>query len=125
LHVIGSDRPRGRKRVFMNVEVSGLPRNGVRGADFARARAEIRAILTADVDAPSGGGSYIRIDPPEPVLVQGSLFFDGDHRAGCNNCPGPAFAKPSTVWDDQPSFPLVGLTILSALALSCGAVQVT
>lgn len=103
LHVIVSDQPRGRNRVFMNVEVSGLPRNGVRVADFARARAEIRAIL-ADVDDPSAGSSYIRIDPPPPVLVQGSLFFDGDHRAGCGNCPGPAFAKPSTVWEIHPVY---------------------
>src|SRR5207302_1031295 len=96
LHVIISDRPRGARRHFMNVEVSGLPRDHVHEADFARVRAEIRALLP-EVDT-GGGGSYIPINPPARVLIQGSLFFDGDHGAGCGNCPGPSWAKPTTVW---------------------------
>src|SRR5439155_17164516 len=46
LHVIISNRrSRAANREFMNVEVSGLPRDRVNEADFVRVRAEIRAIL--------------------------------------------------------------------------------
>lgn len=69
LHVIVSDSARGRNRDFMNVEVSGLHERL-----FARARAQISGILSS-VDM-TRMGSYLRIDPPLPVLVQGSLFFD-------------------------------------------------
>ncbi len=101
LHVIVSDQPQGANRHFMNVEVSGLPRDHLHEADFQRVRAEIRAILPA-VDAGSGG--YIKITPPASVLIEGSLFFDGDHGAGCSSCPGPAFAKPTTVWEIHPIY---------------------
>jgi len=102
LHVIISNRPRGgANREFMNVEVSGLPRDHVNEADFARVRAEIRAILP-DVD--TGGSGYLRIVPPARVLIRGSLFFDGDHGAGCGSCPGPAWAKPTTVWEIHPVY---------------------
>ena len=102
LHVIISNRTRGARRHFMNVEVSGLPRDHVHEADFARVRAEIRALLP-EVDT-GGGGSYIPINPPARVLIQGSLFFDGDHGAGCGNCPGPSWAKPTTVWEVHPVY---------------------
>jgi hypothetical protein len=101
LHVIISDRARGANRHFMNVEVSGLPRDRVNEADFVRVRSEIRSILP-EVDGQSGG--YIRITPPARVIIQGSLFFDGDHGAGCGSCPGPAFAKPKTVWEIHPVY---------------------
>jgi hypothetical protein len=101
LHVIISDRPRGANRHFMNVEVSGLPRDHLHEADFVRVRSEIRAILL-EVGAASGG--YIRINPPAQVLIQGSLYFDGDHNAGCGSCPGPSYAKPTTVWEIHPVY---------------------
>jgi len=102
LHVIVSDSARGRNRDFMNVEVSGLPRNRVDEGLFARARTQISGILSS-VDM-TRMGSYLRIDPPLPVLVQGSLFFDGDHEAGCSHCPGPNWAKPQTVWEIHPVY---------------------
>jgi hypothetical protein len=101
LHVIISDRPRGASREFMNVEVSGLPRDHVNEADFVRVRSEIRSILP---EVGAGSGGYIRIVPPARVLIQGSLYFDGDHNAGCQSCPGPAYAKPTTVWEIHPVY---------------------
>jgi hypothetical protein len=101
LHVIISDRTRGADRYFMNVEVSGLPRNHMDEPAFARVRAEIRSVVP-EVD--EGGSGYIRVSPAARVLIQGSLFFDGDHGAGCQSCPGPAWAKPTTVWEIHPVF---------------------
>ena len=81
--------------------MSGLPRNHVDQADFERVRAEIRTIVPA-VDSESGG--YIQVDPPASVVIQGSLFFDGEHGYGCGNCPGPSWAKPMTVWEIHPVY---------------------
>ncbi len=101
MHVIISNRSRGANRDFMTVEVSGLPRDRVNEADFARVRAEIRAILP-ETDTVSS--DYIRIVPPARVLIRGSLFFDGDHGYGCRSCPGPGWAKPMTVWEIHPVY---------------------
>ena len=105
-HVIISDRPTSAGASFMNVEVSGLPRNGVDNDDFARARDEIRPIsqLPSDCD---GDSSYKQVCPPVKVTVKGSVFFDGAHDAhdpNCANCPGPPWAKPRTAWEIHPVF---------------------
>jgi hypothetical protein len=100
-HVIVSNSPNRAGATFMNVEVSGLPVNEVDNDDFVRARDEIRSLL------PSGSGQgtrYIMLDPPAKVTIKGSVFFDGDHRAGCPKCPGPAAAKPRTVWEIHPVY---------------------
>ncbi len=102
LHVIISNRPRGANRRFMNVEVSGLPRDRVNEVDFVRVRSEIRAILPEIDNSRSRG--YLSIDPPARVLIRGSLFFDGDHGYGCAKCPGPGWAKPMTVWEIHPVY---------------------
>lgn len=100
LHVIVSDGPSGTGKVFMNVEVSGLPVNHVDQSDFERARSQIRG-LVPEVDHEAG--RYIRLSGTK-VVIQGSLFFDGDHHAGCSSCPGPAYAKPKTVWEIHPLY---------------------
>lgn len=100
-HVIVSEDPSGRGQIFMNVEVSGLPRNHVDLADFQRARTEIRSIVP---QVAGGAPRYVRVSNPPKVVIQGSLYFDGDHRAGCAHCPGPSYAKPSTVWEIHPVY---------------------
>lgn len=122
-HVIISDGPLGKGSVFMNVEVSGRPRNGVDDAAFVRARQQVESAVPEVKKASSG---YIRIAGERRVHIQGSLFFDGDHQAGClSGCPGPAYAKPSTVWEihpvylmeaagDAPTYELKGHTTSSA-----------
>lgn len=89
---------------YMNVEVSGLPTNGVGLADFKRARGEIESVLT-DANSSSTCGRYNKPDQPIHVRIEGSVYFDGDHRAGCQSgCPGPSYAKPSTVWEIHPVY---------------------
>jgi hypothetical protein len=100
-HVIVSDSPNHSGATFMNVEVSGLPQDGVDNDDFARARDEIRSVLP---DGSDHGTSYILLHEPVKVTVKGSVYFDGDHRAGCKTCPGPASAKPRTVWEIHPVY---------------------
>ena len=101
-HVIVSSSQSKEGATFMNVEVSGLPANGVDKDDFDRARASIRSLLPPGSDQ---GTSYILLKTPIKVSIRGSVFFDGDHRAGCQQgCPGPKSAKPQTVWEIHPVF---------------------
>jgi hypothetical protein len=97
--IVGSDPENGP---FMNVEVSGLPVDHTDEAEFERARQQINALL--DALQTETKGSYLKVLTPPKVVVEGSIYFDGDHRAGCHNCPGPAFAKPTTVWEIHPVF---------------------
>ncbi len=50
-------------------------------------------------------GGYIKITDARRVRVRGSLYFDGDHEAGClQGCPGPSYAKPTSVWEIHPVY---------------------
>jgi hypothetical protein len=100
-HVIIKDESAMR---YMNVEVSGLPTDGPDLNTFKNARSQIEQVL-GDGGASNTCGTYNR--PPQPIHVhiKGSVYFDGDHRAGCvQGCPGPSYAKPSTVWEIHPVY---------------------
>ncbi len=92
-HLIIGDSPNPRE--LMNVEVSGVPK-----ADpdpFILVRKQLIAML-----APEGSlrsGRFRKYDPPIPVEVTGSLYFDADHAAGAI---GPRGLQPSTVWEIHP-----------------------
>lgn len=96
-HVILGMSPDDAGSAFLNVEVSGLPQGGV-------ARAQLKAARTAfkNFFAPQGvnfSSSYRKFDPPIPVRVEGSLFFDVDHAAGV---VGPQGMRPKTAWEIHP-----------------------
>lgn len=95
--VIGRD-PSGPAR-FMNVEVSALPSSDSEFfAALRTARDQFKAFFTANEDAlPSQG--YDKYDPPIPILVTGSLFFDVDH---VPPAVGPTGMKPVTAWEIHP-----------------------
>src|SRR5207249_1238839 len=83
---------------LINVEVSGLP--GSSSRDFATLKA-LRNKFLAFFDGSDPGTSrgYDKFDPPIPVTLTGSLFFDVDHRAGA---VGPAGLKPDSAWEIHP-----------------------
>ncbi|MDB5389314.1 MAG: hypothetical protein JWM11_4960 [Planctomycetaceae bacterium] len=82
---------------FMNIEISGLPTTGPNRAPLAAVRASLRQFLTANgVNVTS---SYIKFNPPIPVTVTGSLFYDIDHAPGV---VGPSGMRPKTSWEIHP-----------------------
>jgi hypothetical protein len=97
-HVILGDAPGTPGLQFLNTEVSGIP---VGGTDENRDK--LWAVRKAFKDAfslgNSGPGSYYRPDPPVPVLITGSLFWDVDHE---NVVVGPADFKPKDAWEIHP-----------------------
>jgi hypothetical protein len=103
-HVVVSNSPTNFSEV-MNAEVSALPKTHT--ADFDTLR-DVRALfLTLSTNPPSS--SFTHLKPPKHVILEGSLYFDGFHGAGKKNDPGPAWAKPQSVWEIHPIYKLTSL----------------
>jgi hypothetical protein len=98
--IIGRDPD--QSRLFMNVEVSGLPQaNHANRAKLKKARDTFKAFF-ADHPEKLPGTSYDFYEPPIPVLIGGSLFFDVTHATGGK--PGPQDLRDDipTIWEIHP-----------------------
>lgn len=96
--IIGRARNK-TQRMYMTVEVSGLPPKT--SAAFARlnaARSAYKAFFGGDLP----GTSYDFYDPPIPIDIAGSLFFDMSHATGTP--PGPKSLRKDmpTIWEIHP-----------------------
>jgi len=80
---------------MLNSEVSGLPDGGPFAAPLKMVRDQFKEHFGSNLPA----RTYDIYDPPIPVEVTGSLFFDLDHRGGTI---GPGTYKPSTAWEIHP-----------------------
>jgi hypothetical protein len=96
-HVILGLDPNGRQKAFLNVEVSGLPIGGPDRAKLKEARTAFKDFFQEHGDRFSS--TYKKFNPPIPVRVEGSLFFDVDHPAGV---VGPTGMRPQTAWEIHP-----------------------
>jgi hypothetical protein len=97
-HCIAGPDPTQPPR-YMNVEVSGLPPASSQFFTLlTAARNEFKAFFSSGTDAlPTRG--YEKYDPPIPVTITGSLFFDVDH---VPPAVGPTGMKPQTAWEIHP-----------------------
>jgi hypothetical protein len=95
-HIIVGDDPDSGSGRFLNVEVSGLPTGGEFKATLTAARQQFRDLVQGHLPVPTG---YHRYQPPIPVTVTGSIFYDVDHLPGT---VGPSFAKPTTAFEIHP-----------------------
>jgi hypothetical protein len=95
-HIILGRDPDDTPRRFMNAEVSGLPTD-----DPPRTKLQgVRTSFSNIVDDNTPGLGYDFYDPPIPVSVEGSLFWDATHATGSK--PGPSKTKPKTIWEIHP-----------------------
>lgn len=96
--IVGSD-PDARQKVCMTMEISGLP--AARSRHRARLEAARNAFKDFFTDDLPGSG-YDFYDPPIPLDVTGSLFFDKTHSTGTR--PGPHKLRPlmPTIWEIHP-----------------------
>jgi hypothetical protein len=85
--------------MYMTVEISGLPSQDSEHFSRLESAREAYNEFFGD-DLP--GASYDFYDPPIPVEVEGSLFFDRSHSSGSR--PGPASLRPDipTIWELHP-----------------------
>ncbi|HZY85558.1 MAG TPA: hypothetical protein VFE78_12060 [Gemmataceae bacterium] len=97
--LLGPDPANGDDGHYMTAEISGLPSP----ANAATAKLTAARKQFEDFIRESGGalpGSrYMRFDPPVPVEVTGSMFFDTDHHPGD---VGTGAVVPQSVWEIHP-----------------------
>lgn len=97
-HLIVGREP-SRDPVYMTMEISGLPQSS--SPHFERLNGARTAYAEFfGVDLP--GTSYDFYDPPVPIEVEGSLFFDMSHATGSK--PGPQSLRPHmpVIWEVHP-----------------------
>ncbi len=88
--IIGDD-----KALYFNVENSGLP--DAKAKDYKKllnVRKQVEAYFGKVCNS-----NYLKFDPAIPIEIEGSLFYDIDHKPGV---VGPAGYKPLTSWEIHP-----------------------
>jgi hypothetical protein len=99
-HLIVGNSPTAGQEVYMTMEVSGLPQTG--DAAFAALNTARTAYKNFFGAANLPGAGYHFYQPPIPVQIDGSLFFDATHSTG--QAPGPPSLKSRmpTIWEVHP-----------------------
>jgi hypothetical protein len=98
--IVGTDP--GSDPTYMNMELSGLPPADSDTFDGLKAA---RDAYKTFVNGQLPGAGYHHYDPPIPIQVEGSLFFDITHATGSH--PGPAKLRPKTIWEVHPMAKIV------------------
>ena len=93
-HLIVGDKDCDASACFLNAEVSALPKTAARRPPFETVREAL-----VDMFGEEPGEAYWQIDPPAPIHIEGTLFYDIDHRPGA---VGPSWAKPDKSWEIHP-----------------------
>jgi hypothetical protein len=98
-HLIVGQDPHGQEEVYMTMEVSGLPPTS---ADSFTQLKSARDAFQGFFGEKAPGASYDFYDPPIPIRVEGSLFFDMSHAHG--RSPGPPTLHPHmpVIWEVHP-----------------------
>src|SRR4029450_7504570 len=76
-HLVVSSAPKSANGKKMNMEVSALPT--IAGPDVEKLR-KVRRDFLAMVKMPTAGKFRV-FSPPIHAKIEGSLFFDGEHKA--------------------------------------------
>jgi hypothetical protein len=92
--ILGTDGSSGSTQ-FMNAEISGLPRTGPALTTLKAVRDKFKAQFDSDPIS----DRYHKFNPPIPVQVTGSTFYDVDHAPGV---VGPTGMRPATSWEIHP-----------------------
>jgi hypothetical protein len=98
-HLIVGRDPSADPPLYMTMEVSGLPpSNASSFAHLKAAREAYKGFFGADLP----GASYDFYDPPIPVRVVGSLFFDMSHATGRSPGPPSLHDDMPVIWEVHP-----------------------
>jgi hypothetical protein len=97
-HIIIGDAPDSPNQQFINSEASAL----VSGSPFRPRLKQVRDAFKSFYGiASSGPADYVDVDPPMPVRITGSLFFDMDHSPP-RAYVGHGTFQPETAWEIHP-----------------------
>ncbi|MGH9382818.1 MAG: hypothetical protein ACRD2N_00780 [Vicinamibacterales bacterium] len=96
--IIGRD-PEASTELYMTMELSGLPSNSA--AAFQKLKGARNAYKTF-FGSELPGFTYDFYDPPIPVAIEGSLFFDMNHATGTRPGPQSLKSRMPTIWEVHP-----------------------
>lgn len=98
-HLILGRDPDSSPEVYITMELSGLPpANKPSFAKLKAARDAFKAFFGGDLP----GLSYDFYDPPIPVRIEGSLFWDASHAKGTRPGPKSLKSRMPVVWEVHP-----------------------
>ena len=98
-HLIVGQSKTAAVEVYITMEISGLPPKSAKSfARLKKARKAFEGFFAGNLP----GTTYDFYDPPVPIDVKGSLFWDASHAKGGR--PGPKSLRPKipTVWELHP-----------------------
>ncbi len=100
--IIGRD-PKVPPEVYMTMELSGLPPAGSPAfAPLRAARDAFKKFFNDNAGGKLPGLTYDFYDPPVPVTIDGSLFFDMTHAQGARPGPPSLKSRMPTIWEVHP-----------------------
>ena len=102
-HLILGRDPEASPEIYMTMELSGLPPSS--SASFKKLKAARDAFKKFYDDNLGGklpGTSYQFPDPPIPVEIEGSLFFDITHATGTRPGPKSLKSRMPVIWEVHP-----------------------
>ncbi|HEX7174160.1 MAG TPA: hypothetical protein VF240_02585 [Pyrinomonadaceae bacterium] len=98
-HLILGRDPSKTPELYITMELSGLPpADSTAFAKLKAARDAFKAHFASDLP----GKTYDFYDPPRPVEIEGSMFFDIGHATGTRPGPRSLKSRMPTVWEVHP-----------------------
>jgi len=98
-HLIIGRAPTKAPEMYMTMELSGLPPAASPALPaLSLARTTFKSFFGTDLP----GFTYDFYDPPIPVTIAGSLFFDVSHATGTRPGPPSLKSRMPTVWEVHP-----------------------
>ena len=98
-HLILGRKAGATPEMYLTMELSGLPK--ATSASFSKLKAA-RDSFKSFFGQNLPGVSYDFYDPPLPVLIEGSLFFDMTHATGQRPGPQSLKSRMPTIWEVHP-----------------------
>jgi len=98
-HLIVGRNPKLTPALYMTMELSGLPPTSSPAfASLKAARDAFKNFFGANLP----GSTYDFYDPPIPVTIEGSPFFDMTHATGQRPGPPSLKSRMPTIWENHP-----------------------
>lgn len=97
--IVGREAEHTSEELYMTMELSGLPPQSSKAfAKLKGARDAYKNFFGSDLP----GMTYDFYDPPVPVEIEGSLFFDMNHASGQRPGPPSLKSRMPTIWEVHP-----------------------
>jgi len=102
-HVIIGRDPQASPEIYMTVELSGLPPSSSESfKKLKAARHSFKKFYDDNLGGNLPGLAYDFPDPPIPVEIDGSLFFDMTHATGSRPGPKSLKSRMPVIWEVHP-----------------------